>query len=301
MLVFAGLLWGQTPADTTDRDTTDARSNAYIHEDWSYFAERLRNEFLALGEKKYRRGEHQSAVMEYFSFLYHFPEDELVPLVHYRIGRAYEQLGEFELAREQYTAVRADPQADPRVKVVSIRQLARMDYEAGQFDPVLKLPPLNDPYIWVLKGFAALTVENWKRSEEFIRQGRRFYPRRGQAILDSLTADIRGLADLRYLRGWKRFTWNLLPGGGHFYVGSRSDALGYLLSVGSLGLATASIAELARFATGSVAVGLYVASFRGAAREMEARNRAILASRLEELRGTRRLDALWSFAHPAIY
>ena len=45
-------------------DTTDAHSNLYIHEDWSYFAERLRNEFLALGEKKYRRGEYQAAGME---------------------------------------------------------------------------------------------------------------------------------------------------------------------------------------------------------------------------------------------
>ena len=309
LLLAIGILAAQQPAghrleqgaDTTAPDTVDARSNAYIHEDWSYFAERLRNEFLALGEKKYRRGEHQAAVMEYFNFLYHFPEDDLVPLVHYRIGRAYEQLEEFGLARKQFTQVWEDPQADPRVKVVCLRQLARMDYETGLLDTILALPPLNDPYLWVLKGFAALTVENWDRSEPFFRQAHRYYPRRGQAVLDSLVADLQALPSQPSHRRWKRTIWNLLPGGGHVYLGSRGEGLGYMISVGSLALATAAIPELTRYALGSAAVGLYLASFRSAARVMAAKNRALLAGRLDGIRQTSRLDALWSFGHPAIY
>ena len=297
VMVLTGFLFAQE----TEVDTADAHSNAYIHEDWSYFAERLRNEFLALGERKYRREEYQAAVMEYFSFLYHFPEDELLPLVHYRIGRAYEQLEEFDLARQQYTLVRDSLDADSRVRVVCLRQLARIDYEQGLYQAVLDLPPMDDPYIMVLKGFASLTEENWTASEELFRQARRFYPARAQLILDSLMADIQALSELPYYRGWKRTLWNLLPGGGLAYLGSWNETLGYAISVGTLALGALLTPNWTRYVMGVGAVGLYAASYGAASRVMAEKNRAIRAARLEELHQTFPLDTFWSFAHPAIY
>lgn len=299
ILLAAGLLSAQETQ--TEPDTTDARSNAYIHEDWSYFAERLRNEFLALGERKYRRGEFQAAVMEYFSFLYHFPEDELVPLVHYRLGRGYEQLEEFDLARQQYTLVRDSLDADSTLKVVCLRQLARMDYELGCYRAVLDLPPMDDPYILVLKGFASLTEENWTGSAELLRQARRFYPFKARIILDRLIADIQALPDLRYYRGWKRTLWNLLPGGGLAYLGSWNETLGYAVSVGTLALGALLTTNWTRYAMGLGAAGLYVVSFKTAARVMDEKNVDIRKARLAEINAAYSLDTFWSFAHPAIY
>lgn len=299
ILLAASLLSAQETQ--TEPDTTDAHSNAYIHEDWSYFAERLRNEFLALGERKYRRGEFRAAVLEYFSFLYHFPEDELVPLVHYRIGRGYEQLEEFELARKQYTLVRDSLDADPRVQVVCLRQLARMDYELGNYQAVLDLPPMDDPYILVLKGFASLTEENWTRSEELFQRARQFYPFKAQIILDKLIADIQALPDLRYYRRWKRFLWNLLPGGGLVYVRQWGEALGYAVGIGTLATAAVVTENWTRYAMGLGAGGLYVVSFKAAARVMNEKNLAIRKARLEEINAAYSLNTFWSFAHPAIY
>ncbi|UCH62209.1 MAG: hypothetical protein JSU77_10425 [Fidelibacterota bacterium] len=282
-------------------DTTDAHSNAYIHEDWSYFAERLRNEFLALGERKYRRGEYQAAVMEYFSFLYHFPEDELIPLVHYRIGRAYEQLEEFDLARQQYTLVRDSLDADSRIQLVCLRQLARMDYELGRYQAVLDLPPMDDPYILVLKGFASLTEENWTDSEELFRQARRFYPFKAQIILDKMITDLQALPDLPYYRTWKRFLWNLLPGGGSLYLHDWGEALGYAIGVGTLGAAAVMTQNWTRYPMGLGAAGLYFMSFKAAARIMAEKNLAIREARLAEIHEAYSLNIFWSFAHPAIY
>lgn len=299
LLLAAGLLSAQEVQESLD--TTDARSNAYIHEDWSYFAERLRNEFLALGERKYRRGEFRAAVMEYFSFMYHFPEDELVPLVHYRIGRAYEQLEEFDLARQQYTLVQDSLDADSRVQVVCLRQLARMDYETGRCQAILDLPPMDDPYILVLKGFASLTEENWTGSAELFRRAYRFYPPRAQKVLDSLITDIEAIPELRYYRGWKRTFWNLLPGGGLAYLGSWGEALGYTVGIGTLAAAAVMTQNWTRYAMGLGAAGLYIVSFKAAARTMEEKNLAIREARLAELGAAYSLDTFWSFAHPAIY
>lgn len=300
-LLATSPLTAQEPAEPTAPDTTDGQSNAYIHEDWSYFAERLRNEFLALGEKKYRRREYKAAVMDYFNFIYHFPEDELIPLVHYRIGRAYELMEAFELAREQYTWVQDHPDADPRVKVVCLRQLGRMDYELGHYEEVLSLPELDDPYLWVLKGFAALTVENWSQSGSLIQRARHFYPARAQELLDSLMADIEGLGDLEYYAGWKGRLFSLLPGGGLIYVDSRGDGLGHVLGVGSLAAAAALTGNWTRYVLGVGAVGLYGVSFRSASRAIRAANRDILDARLAEIKGSYGLDRFWSFAHPAIF
>lgn len=300
-LLAAGLLSAQEPAEPTALDTTDARSNAYIHEDWSYFAERLRNEFLALGEKKYRRGEYKAAVMDYFNFIYHFPEDELIPLVHYRMGRAYELMEAFALAREQYSWVRDHPGADPRVKVVCLRQLARMDYELGRYEEVLSLPELDDPYLWVLKGFAALTEENWPQSGSLIQRARHFYPARAQVLLDSLMADIEGLADLEYYAGRRGWLLSLFPGGGLVYVDSHGDGLGHALGVGSLAAAAALTGNWTRYVLGAGAVGLYGVGFRSASRAIGAANRDILGARLAEIKASYGLDRFWSFAHPAIF
>lgn len=300
MLLATSLLSAQVFQEEA-ADTIDTQSNAYIHEDWSYFAERLRNEFLALGERKYQRGEFQAAVMEYFSFLYHFPEDELIPLVHYRIGRAYEQLGEFELAQREYSLVRDSLEADPRVQVVCLRQLGRMDYELGRYQAVLDIPPIDDPYILVLKGFASLTEADWAESEELFRQARRFYPPRAQVILDQLIADIQTVSDLRYYRKWKRALWNLLPGGGFIYLRSWSEAFGYSIAIGTLAAATVVSEHWTRYVMGMGAAGLYTLSFRASSRLMSEKNLGLTKTRLAEIKAAYSLDIFWSFAHPAIY
>ncbi|MFC1481534.1 tol-pal system YbgF family protein [Candidatus Neomarinimicrobiota bacterium] len=223
--VYISLLLGLPLTAQEEIDTTDGHSNAYIQEDWTYFAERTRNEFLALGEKKYRRREFKSAIIDYFNFIYHFPEDDLVPLVHYRIGRSYELLREFDLARKEYEEVENDPKAEARVKIVCMRQLARLDYEQGLYDSVLVLPPVEDPYLLVLKGFASLTFENWSDSEQYFRRAQKFYPPQAQALLDSIIADLEAIPELDYFRTWKRSFVGLLPGGGHYYLGAKGGSL----------------------------------------------------------------------------
>ncbi|MFC1547720.1 tol-pal system YbgF family protein [Candidatus Neomarinimicrobiota bacterium] len=282
-------------------DTTDAHTNVYIHEDWSYFAERLRNEFLALGERKYRRGDYQSAVMEYFSFLYHFPEDDLIPLVHYRIGRSYEHLSEYELAREQYNLVQANPDADPRVKVVCIRQLARMDYETGDYQEVLNLDSIRDPYILVLRGFAALAVEDLASSESYFNEAYRYFPPKAQLVLDSLLTDVRAVPEMRYYRGWKRSIANFLPGGGMFYLGATGEGLGYIIGTGTLAIAALTTPNWTRYLMGLGSLGLYTVSFRATRKLMKEKNSTIRSTAIMSIRARYSLNAFWSFAHPSVF
>jgi len=176
-----------------------------------------------------------------------------------------------------------------------------MDYELGDYQAVLDLPPMDDPYILVLKGFASLTEENWTGSEELFQQARQFYPFKAQIILDRLIADIQALPDLRYYRRWKRFLWNLLPGGGLVYVRQWGEALGYAVGIGTLAAAAVVTENWTRYAMGSGAAGLYVGSFKAAAREMNEKNLAIRKARLDEINAAYSLNTFWSFAHPAIY
>ena len=282
-------------------DTTDAHTNVYIHEDWSYFAERLRNEFLALGEKKYRRGEYQAAVMEYFSFLYHFPEDELIPLVHYRIGRAYEHLGDFELAREQYAWVQESEEADPRVKVVCIRQLARMDYEQGEYQAVLDGAEMSDPYMLVLRGFSALAVEDLESSEGYLREAYRYFPPKAQLVLDSLLMDIGAIPEMRYYRGWKRSIANFLPGGGMFYLGATGEGLGWIIGTGTLAVGALTTDHWTRYLMGAGALGLYVVSYRATKKLMVEKNAGIRSAAILSVWERYSVSTFWSFGHPAVF
>ena len=299
--VYISILLGQPLAAQVEIDTTDGRSNAYILEDWNYFAERTRNELLALGEKKYRRREFKSAVIEYYNFIYHFPNDGLVPLVHYRIGRSYEMLREFELARKEYEEVKRDTTADARIKVVCMRQLARMDYEMGLYDSVLVLPTIEDPYLLVLKGFASLTFENWSDSEQYFRRAHRFFPSPAQAILDSLIADLEAIPELDYYRTWKRSFVGLLPGGGHYYLGATGEAFGYGAAVAAMALTALTVDNWFRYVPAVGAGFLYLWSFKSAARIMQQANDRVLMEHLAGMHQRYQLRQFWTFAHPAIY
>lgn len=298
-LVFIAGLGAQERANIPD--TTDAHSNEYIHEDWSYFAERLRNEFLALGERKFRRGDYQAAVLEYFSFIYHFPEDDLIPLVHYRIGRAYEHLGEFELAREQYTWVQDNPGTDPRVRVLCIRQLARMDYEIGDYQNILALTSIRDPYILVLRGFTALAMEDLPLSDSLFNEAYRYFPPRAQLALDSLMAEITAVPEMRYYRGWKRSFANLMPGGGMLYLGAMGEGLGYIIGTGTLTIAALSTSHWTRYLMGIGALGLYTVSFKATRNLMKEKNSDIRSAAIMSIREKYSLNTFWSFAHPAVF
>ncbi|MCH7575030.1 MAG: hypothetical protein IIA59_07870 [Candidatus Marinimicrobia bacterium] len=288
-------------SDTTFIDTVDGRSNAYIQEDWAYFAERLRNEFLALGERKYQRRDFQGAVLEYYSFILHFPDDGLIPLVRYRMGRAYHRIGELALARDQYFLSRDHAAADPRVRMVSVRQLARLDYDAGRHADVLALPINTDPYILVLKGFSSLTVEEWRDAQDYFVSARRYYPSRGQAVLDRIIADVEQLNQIRYYSAWGNRIWNIAPGGGLARIGSVGDAMGFGVGVGTLALGAILIDNWTRWVMAAGAGGLYWASYGAAGRQRDRANESRLQKRLDAIISTYNINVLWSFGHPAIF
>ncbi len=287
--------------ESAERDTSDASSNMYILEDWDYFAERLRNEFLALGERRYQRGLYAQAVMEYFSFLYHFPNDKLAPLVHYRIGLAYDYQGERDLARREYSMVLDSLDADPRLKVVCLRQLAKLDLKDGYSEKVLAIPAIEDPYIQVLKGFASLEQYDWEATVGYFDRARKYFPPRAQGTIDSLLADIVAFEEASVYRTWKRAFWTLLPGGGLADVGAGGEALGYAATVVTLAYAAYKVENWSRYIMGGGASLFYMGSFMAASRAMGEANERLRIERLMAIRARYRVDTFWSFAHPAIY
>jgi tetratricopeptide (TPR) repeat protein len=304
----AGLLAAQTGggpvADTLAGETAvpdDLRSNAYIHEEWSYFAERLRNEHLALAERKFRDQRYDEAVVEYYQFLYNFPEDDIVPLVQYRIGRAYELMQAYDLARSKYKMVRDTLDSDPRLRLVCLRQLAYLDYLDGRYDSVLALPPLDDPYILVLKAFASLTEENWTRSQALVEQAYRFYPTRAQVLLDSLITRLEAIPQRPSYRSWKRVVWSLIPGGGLAYTDQWGEALGHAAGICGLAVGAAVVPAWPRYLMGVGALVLYGVSFESAVWTQQEGNRRLLREQLQAIREDFPLDLFWSFGHPSIY
>ncbi len=295
----AGFLMAQI--EVGEVDTSDASSNMYILEDWDYFAERLRNEFLALGERRYQRGLYAQAVMEYFSFLYHFPNDKLAPLVHYRIGLSYDYQGERDLARREYSMVLDSLDADPRLKVVCLRQLAKLDLQDGNSGKVLAIEPIDDPYILVLKGFASLEEFDWAGTVGYFERARKYFPPRAQGTIDSLLADITAFEGATVYRTWKRAFWTLLPGGGLAYVGAGGEAMGYAATVVSLAYATYKVDNWSRYVMGGGAGLFYLGSFLAASRAMGEANERLRIERLMTIRGNYRVETFWSFAHPVIY
>jgi hypothetical protein len=153
----------------------------------------------------------------------------------------------------------------------------------------------------VLRGFAALAVEDLTSSESFFSEAYRYFPPKAQLVLDSLLTDVKSVPELRYYRGWKRSIANFLPGGGMFYLGAMGEGMGYIIGTGTLAIAAITTPNWTRYLMGLGSVGLYVVSFKATRNVMKEKNSSIRSTAIMSIRDSYSLNTFWSFAHPAVF
>jgi len=97
----------------------------------------LRYNLLQIADQHARAGEWQDAILEYYQFIYRFPQDTLLPAIYYKIAAAYQQSGYTEQAE---AALKKALQKSEKTAYQRESQLrwAVFLYEQGEYEKSLQ-------------------------------------------------------------------------------------------------------------------------------------------------------------------
>lgn len=97
----------------------------------------LRTNILQVADHYARDGDWQKAILQYYEFLFRFPDDSLAPGVYLRIATVYQQCGELQLAEEYYRKA-ANQSAHTRFDLENRLRLALFYYDKGDYEAALR-------------------------------------------------------------------------------------------------------------------------------------------------------------------
>ena len=76
-----------------------------IKEEWKDFTSFQRQELVSYTNFLYNEGFYERALLGYFQFLYKYPKDELEIATYFQIAKSYENMENWDLARNYYNRI----------------------------------------------------------------------------------------------------------------------------------------------------------------------------------------------------
>lgn len=251
-----------------------------IEEDWKNYTSFQKNELLNFCDFLFDASYYERCVLASFRFIFLYPDDELVPLVHYRIARSYEESGSWDLALEYYSQVQTEMKANSSGYTSALHRTAYLELARENYDKVHEMASGNkDVYLTVFDGYASISELKWdeaKRSFEIAR--RRFGPGSHDRLLRRLIRACAGASSIPKKKASTTGLFAVLPGGGRIYQGDWNAALGILVCTAGLGfqIGSGGSSFIASWIPRLAIVAVYGGSFAGSVRDVEYANRELM-------------------------
>lgn len=197
----------------------------------------LRTNILQVADLYARNGEWQEAILQYYEFLFRFPNDSLAPSVYTRIATVYQRSGELQLADEYYHKT-VDQYAHTRFDLENRLRLAGFYYDKGDYEAALQYAlTQREPSFRLIVFYTLIRLGEVELADSIVQE----------LITKSVTAEIipeyqrirEGEITLDWKKKWSIYTCSvLLPGSGQILIGDYRQ--GGLIAVGFLGLLKAT-------------------------------------------------------------
>jgi tetratricopeptide (TPR) repeat protein len=197
----------------------------------------LRTSMLQVADHYARDNDWQKAVLQYYEFLFRFPDDSLTPGVYIRIASVYQQCGEMQLAEEYYRKA-VDQYAHTRFDLENRLRLAVFYYDKGDYEAALQYAlAQREPPFRIIIFYTLIRLREVELADSI------GHDLGAESVsLEIMPEYLRIRAEERVL-GWKK-KWGiyacaaLLPGSGQILNGDYRQ--GGLIAVGFLGLLKAT-------------------------------------------------------------
>ncbi len=207
-----------------------------IKREWKGYTSYQKEEALSFCDFLFKEGHYERCLLNAFQALYKFPDDDVVSVLNYYIGRCYEEMINYKLANIYYEKViKKEPRSSQGYKAAFYRSVY-VKLMMNDLDGVLKITDstISDPYLLTFKGYAYLKKKNWDEARtSFISAQSNFSHPHYDKLITPIFQTIEEVYTVpKYNRYLIFIMSSLFPGSGQFMLGNKTQGQGILSSVG---------------------------------------------------------------------
>ena len=207
-----------------------------IEKEWKGYTSYQKEEALSFCDFLFKQGYYERCLVNAFQALYKFPDDEIVSVLNYYIGRCYEEMMNYKLANIYYQKViNKEPKDSQNYKAAFYRNVY-VKLMMDDVDDVLKITDSSktDPYLLTFRGYSYLKKKNWDEARtSFISAQSNFSHPHYDKLITPLYQTIEEVYTVPKHNRYLIFIMSsLFPGAGQFILGNKTQGQGILSSVG---------------------------------------------------------------------
>ena len=207
-----------------------------IEQEWKGYTSYQKEEALSFCDFLFKEGHYERCLVNAFQALYKFPDDDIVSVLNYYIGRCYEEMVNYKLANIYYQKViKKEPNDSQNYKAAFYRNVY-VKLMMDDVDDVLKITDSSktDPYLLTFRGYSYLKKKKWEEARtSFISAQSNFSHPHYDKLITPLYQTIEEVYTVPKHNRYLIFMMSsLFPGAGQFMLGNKTQGQGILSSVG---------------------------------------------------------------------
>tara|TARA_B100000900_G_scaffold169749_1_gene144181 strand:+ start:990 stop:2015 length:1026 start_codon:yes stop_codon:yes gene_type:complete len=207
-----------------------------IEKEWKGYTSYQKQEALSFCDFLFKEGYYERCLINSFQALFKFPDDDIVSVLNYYIGRCYEEMENYTLANTYYQKViKKEPRDSQGYKAAFYRSVY-VKLMMDDTDDVLKITDSlkTDPYLLAFRGYSFLKKKKWDEARtSFISAQSNFSHPHYDKLITPLFQAIEEVYTVPKHNRYLIFMMSsLFPGAGQFALGNKMQGQGILSSVG---------------------------------------------------------------------
>ena len=203
-----------------------------VKAEWQNYTKFQREELVNFVTFLYNEGFYERALLSYFQYLYKYPNDELEIATYFQIGKCYERMENWDLAKNYYNRILDEPSSNKVSKKAAKYQLYYIDLINKNYVSLIdSTKDSKDPYELIFRAYAHFQSLQWDEAQQsfkaseaifdlnhYSKQIRPWY----KAIKTAKNAPLKEKNTA--------LLSSLVPGGGFLYLKQTENAIGTMAS-----------------------------------------------------------------------
>ncbi|GEM_PF-852819 len=204
----------------------------------------LRRNILEVADNYARQEDWPDAIMQYYEYLYRFPDDTLVPVVYFKIAALYEQSGQLKLAEKNLRQAVEKCQSNDKYDLEARLRWSYFLYKNGRLEESLKFALCQKEIPFrIVEIYALLGLDEYELADSLLTvfETRAAYR---LALAPELKQMVAQPAQLPWYRKWGAVGLSaVLPGSGRIFLGDYWNGGMTLVGFGGVLAATTYLAR----------------------------------------------------------
>ena len=203
-----------------------------IKKEWSEYTSFQKSELINHSNLLFNDGKYENALLNYFQFVYLYPNDQLINAAYFKIAKCYEMLNSWDLSINYYQKIISSSESGTVDYLSSTYQKLYSLFKIGQFEDIIKSPnENNDPYILVFKAYAFFSMLDFENAMLTFKSAQAAFDHRYYSdIIMPFYRAIETVENAPIKEKSLALITSLLPGGGFLYLDQKESAIGSMVT-----------------------------------------------------------------------